>query len=62
MAVVASRLASRAVSWCAGITRRLSHGLVLAAVARAAGPGATVIERRADGAVLAITLAGRNAR
>lgn len=58
--VAVSRLMSRAGAWCAGIARQLSHGLVLAAVARAAGPGATVVERRADGAVLAITIAGRS--
>ena len=48
VAVAVSRLMSRAGSWCAGIARQLSHGLVLAAVARAAGPGATVVERRAE--------------
>ncbi len=33
------------------------HGLALAALARVAGPGALVVERRADGTVLAITIA-----
>lgn len=59
MMVIASRLVSGTVSWCARTACQLSHGLVLAAVARAAGPGATVIERRADGVLIAITIAGR---
>jgi hypothetical protein len=53
----AVRLAWWVVACCAEMVQDFVHGLVLAALARAAGPGATVVERRADGTVLAITTA-----
>ena len=39
---------------CAEMVQNFIHDLALAALARVAGPGATVIERSADGTVLAI--------
>ena len=42
------------VAICAEMVQDFIHDLALAALARVAGPGATVIERRADGTVLAI--------
>jgi hypothetical protein len=53
----AVRLVWRAVASCAEMVQDFVHGLVLAALARVAGPGALVIERRADGTVLAIRIA-----
>jgi hypothetical protein len=51
------RLAWWTVARCAEIVQDFVHGLALAALARVAGPGATVIERRADGTVLAVAIA-----
>jgi hypothetical protein len=53
------RLAVQAISWGGEIARQLARGLALAAIARAAGPGATVSEQRADGTVLAVTISGK---
>jgi hypothetical protein len=53
----AVRLAWWAVARCSEMVQDFIHGLALAALARVAGPGATVIERRADGTVLAVAIA-----
>lgn len=53
----AARLVWWTVARCAEMVQNFIHGLALAALARIAGPGATVIERRADGTVLAVMIA-----
>lgn len=55
----AVRLVSWTVARCAEMVQDFIHGLALAALARVAGPGATVIERRADGTVLAVAIADK---
>lgn len=57
--MAAVRMVWWAVARCSEMVRDFMHGLALAALARVAGPGATVIERRADGTVLAVAIAGK---
>lgn len=54
---VAVRLVLWALARCSEMVQHFIHGLALAALARVAGPGATVIERHADGTVIAIAIA-----
>ena len=54
MVTAAVRVAWLAVARCTKMVQDFIHVLALAAVVRVAGPGVTVIERRADGTVLAV--------